>query len=1041
LGEREAIVGLDSQMSAIDFNSDNATEAKCEDFNVAMNAMENLTSLDVRAQRGGCGEPCGDISVRIADQLDHMGLNHTMRQFLVGAQASIGIGTSGVAYNQQEKSSLQELWFRDAWRQLQWDDASASLAAVSNGHTAMQQPDVTRMCHDGTGWGFHECLDGAFRCLRSDDVGGCKDFVARARSVVLEKMENSVGEESAHLSLTPFVSKFHLLNDLVSAAHMLEGGHATDTNYLVKLAEVQDSSEIYTDFRVEDWEMQFSAREVVLRTFQSKASALPSTFDPNRVLLRHLQTFCATALKAGHAGIAEACIARWSDLMVGPQIADLPANTNTHSCQLSSLEIKFAKAKVMHLQNDFSGAIRTAKLVLGQLERGKQMAAQEASVETNRLIADVMHTCGIWISKHRIESAKAVLNNYLKPASALTKQVYSQSVLNSDLLRAVGAHLNMADFVSNIYEGVHKRVSSPEWKQAGFAAKERMHELEKSKEMYNEAREKYQKAATKKGGGKLRKSGDGSLAAHESTCHDLLIHLKVLEREVEMDKRERSAVEKSLADFLALALESFESGLTLSGTKMTRTDDSTIKHVFRLSSLWFSNQGSSDVNRRLLSISEKVPSYRFIPLTYQIFSRLDQESPGGDMGVTFQETLRALVAKMCVEHPYHSLVQLIALSNGNKVGTGVGGRQSSAYLDNVGDTKVQASTSVLDAVQRDAPDYVSSLIEAYKGLTDSYIHLAMSSTDLFQSQGRIRTKDIPMSMAYPDKARDKIVSLERVLGNAKRKTFLVQPCVLTQPPAIRPMGDYGGAAADPIGSERIEAFQSTFDLTETGLHRPKIVICVGSKGTKFKQLVKGEDDIRQDAIMEQVFTTVNRMLRTSSGKPSEASSGHKSRPILHHHELKIATYNIVPLSPASGVLEWVDNTIPFGEYLVDKPRTKTRKGAVGAHSRYYPGEWSSNLCRTHLKNAPASIKREAYDEVCKQFSPAFRFFFLEKFSESSQAWHAAKMRYTRSCAVSSIVGHILGIGDRHCHNILIHEKTGEVVHIDFGIVFDQGKVR
>jgi hypothetical protein len=88
---------------------------------------------------------------------------------------------------------------------------------------------------------------------------------------------------------------------------------------------------------------------------------------------------------------------------------------------------------------------------------------------------------------------------------------------------------------------------------------------------------------------------------------------------------------------------------------------------------------------------------------------------------------------------------------------------------------------LLDAVQRDAPDYVSSLIEAYKGLIDSYIHLAMASTDLFQSQGRIRTKDIPMSMAYPDKARDKIISLERALGNAKPKTFYVQPRVLTQP--------------------------------------------------------------------------------------------------------------------------------------------------------------------------------------------------------------------------------------------------------------------
>ena len=34
---------------------------------------------------------------------------------------------------------------------------------------------------------------------------------------------------------------------------------------------------------------------------------------------------------------------------------------------------------------------------------------------------------------------------------------------------------------------------------------------------------------------------------------------------------------------------------------------------------------------------------------------------------------------------------------------------------------------------------------------------------------------------------------------------------------------------------------------------------------------------------------------------------------------------------------------------------------------------------------------------------------------------------------------ILGIGDRHSQNILIDERTAEVVHIDFGVTFEQGK--
>lgn len=81
-----------------------------------------------------------------------------------------------------------------------------------------------------------------------------------------------------------------------------------------------------------------------------------------------------------------------------------------------------------------------------------------------------------------------------------------------------------------------------------------------------------------------------------------------------------------------------------------------------------------------------------------------------------------------------------------------------------------------------------------------------------------------------------------------------------------------------------------------------------------------------------------------------------------------------------------------------------------------------------------------FDEIYARYSPSFRFFFLERFGNCMESWHVAKMNFTRSVAVSSIVGHILGIGDRHLGNILIDQGTGEVVHIDFGFVFEQGKV-
>ena len=76
-------------------------------------------------------------------------------------------------------------------------------------------------------------------------------------------------------------------------------------------------------------------------------------------------------------------------------------------------------------------------------------------------------------------------------------------------------------------------------------------------------------------------------------------------------------------------------------------------------------------------------------------------------------------------------------------------------------------------------------------------------------------------------------------------------------------------------------------------------------------------------------------------------------------------------------------------------------------------------------NSPVEKRRESFDVICKHFSPSFRFFFVERFGHSLKDWYAAKMKYTRSVAVSSIVGHILGIGDRHTSNVLVSQLSGE----------------
>ena len=151
--------------------------------------------------------------------------------------------------------------------------------------------------------------------------------------------------------------------------------------------------------------------------------------------------------------------------------------------------------------------------------------------------------------------------------------------------------------------------------------------------------------------------------------------------------------------------------------------------------------------------------------------------------------------------------------------------------------------------------------------------------------------------------------------------------------------------------------------------------------------MKGGDDIRQDAVMEQVFDHVNFILHRDYET--------KKR------NLKIRTYKIIPTTPQTGVLEWVEHTSAFGYILCDQTN--------GTHAKFYPNDWTHVQCRDYLKDATDNInKQQRFNEIYQYFHSSFRFFFLEKFMDPVH-WLSARLAYTRSVAVNSIIGYILGL--------------------------------
>jgi FKBP12-rapamycin complex-associated protein len=57
-------------------------------------------------------------------------------------------------------------------------------------------------------------------------------------------------------------------------------------------------------------------------------------------------------------------------------------------------------------------------------------------------------------------------------------------------------------------------------------------------------------------------------------------------------------------------------------------------------------------------------------------------------------------------------------------------------------------------------------------------------------------------------------------------------------------------------------------------------------------------------------------------------------------------------------------------------------------------------------------------------------------SRNSEVWLDRRTSYTRSTAVMSMVGYLLGLGDRHPSNLMLDRYSGKLLHIDFGDCFE-----
>lgn len=123
---------------------------------------------------------------------------------------------------------------------------------------------------------------------------------------------------------------------------------------------------------------------------------------------------------------------------------------------------------------------------------------------------------------------------------------------------------------------------------------------------------------------------------------------------------------------------------------------------------------------------------------------------------------------------------------------------------------------------------------------------------------------------------------------------------------------------------------------------------------------------------------------------------------------------------------------------MDRQSAKKRS----AHHRYHPGEIENSAILKKFEKVGKHDKQqrlELYQSITKQFTPVFHYFFLERFMHP-ELWYHNILNFISTLSINSIIGYIVGLGDRHLRNIMIDQKTGQLIHIDFGILFEKGRL-
>lgn len=287
--------------------------------------------------------------------------------------------------------------------------------------------------------------------------------------------------------------------------------------------------------------------------------------------------------------------------------------------------------------------------------------------------------------------------------------------------------------------------------------------------------------------------------------------------------------------------------------------------------------------------------------------------------------------------------------------------------------------------------------------------------------------------------------------------------------------------------------------------RPKKIAFIGSDGKTYTFLFKGQENLHMDARLMQLLRLCNSIFKDPKNQ--------------HQMDVRPAyscvTYSVTPLGKRSGLIQWVDGSVPLfqiyrkwlvrqAKFLAELEESKQQKMAAASSLLKQPGNGQGN--KSGLINLGAATitgggrkmtadgsnnrkqqqsKMTAQKDAAEPERPVEQFYnrlktifaanaipreqladrqrwprklvkqvlgelvnetpkdILAKeiwmHAGTSAAWWSMTQRFARTAAVGSMLGSLIGLGDRHLDNVLVNLSNGQIVHVDYNICFGKGR--